>query len=53
MKTKWHALKKVKFIVALGFLIASTTLYYACGENRLPPPSPPPSGTITVTGDAV
>jgi hypothetical protein len=53
MKTTWHASKRIKFIVVLGFLIAGTALYYGCGEDTLPPPPPPNTGTITVIMGAV
>lgn len=54
MKSK-HGLWRItaKVIVALGFFAVGAALYLGCGEDPLPPPSPPNTGTITITGEAV
>jgi hypothetical protein len=54
MKSK-HGLWRItaKVIIALVFFAVGAAFYLGCGEDTLPPPVPPPTGTITVSGGAV
>lgn len=43
----------IKFVIVLSLLAMGSVLYVGCGEGVLPPPNPPNTGTIIITGGAV
>lgn len=54
MKISTHHLKKLKprTLLYIAGLILSVVLIHGCGEGSLPPPGPPNTGGIIITGAA-
>lgn len=53
MKISTH-LKKLKprTLIYIAGLVMATTLLHGCGEGTLPPPAPPDTGAVVITGAA-
>jgi len=54
MKPHWNSSWRwIRTLVVVGLLAAGAAVSHGCGENTLPPPHPPNTGTVIVTGGAV